>query len=359
MDRSNATLRRCLKNYVAVRMKDCIIIVSSYEDLAWEDQRPRIRYEPEHMVHFQGIWVYNLWTEQWSKIKIITTQEKKIPITEHQTGVVVGSDVYMFGGYDWRQMLWRLTRISEDIFECTIIGPDSQLNMPSTRTSHCGWEHTDKMWIFGGDTSPKTIWSKSYTNQLLCYDPARSMWENVKSLDSVPSPRPTASAAKIGDKVWICTSDLNLLNDYDYDFCELNMISLTWTQIETNLPPSKYSIFTLRPVPITTNQILFHRYDSVDSMWIFDVESHTWRQKSTTDAYHERCVFMNTATTGLNSEVVILGPIKMNKSTHISVRLEPSLQQLAMGTIWKHRRFLPWKSLPSKLISKLLGTEIY
>ena len=186
------------------------------------------------------------------------------------------------------------------------------------------------------------------TNQLYCYDPARSTWENVESSGSVPSPRHHACAAKIGDKVWlhggICDVHVN-------DFYELNMVSLIWTQIQISL-----QIFRLKLVPITTNQLLLHNFtiNSTSEMWIFDVESHTLRQKSMAD---DSNLVLCTATTGLNGEVVVLGGIKINKNTYrpqLSVKLEPSsLQQLAMRTIFKYKDMLPFNSLPSKLIRKM------
>ena len=144
---------------------------------------------------------------------------------------------------------------------------------------------------------------------------------------------------------------------------ELNLLSLSWTRIETTQKPTKGWFSTL--TPITGSHLLLHG-GSGDLMapWIFDVDSCTWRQlPSSLNDKHGRV--RHSGITGLQRNVIIIGGQNLNIHEDIDiytpffcVMLEPkSLQQVAMTTIYKNRSELPWKILPPKLICKIMGPK--
>ena len=180
-------------------------------------------------------------------------------------------------------------------------------------------------------------------------------------LEIFPSPRSSASAAIIEDKFWLYGgSDPAIIHE---DMYELNMLSLSWTRVDTIQKPTKGCYSTL--TPITGSHLVLHGGSGdVMSPWIFDVDSCTWRQlPSDFIDRHGRC--KHSAITGLRRNVIIIGGWidKLHEDYDVytpffCVMFEPkSLQQIAMKTIYEQRTELPWKILPQKLICQIMGPE--
>ena len=354
--------KQCLRHHVAVRMKDCIVLIASYTTEFPEE------------LDMQEIWTCNLWTDQW-KAHAIPHQEK-MPETRGCCAVAVEADVYIFGGLNGPQMLWKLTwNTITDSFELTAVQIKKHTKVASPRAFPCGWEYRRKMWIFGGFGPSPTLQSQSYlndygdfvnsvvnlgyNNQLLSFDPFTQTWKNVVCFGDVPSPRADPSTAIINDKVWLYGG--LMLSGRKDDLYELNMASLSWTQLQTNMPrPPAMKSFSLTPV--TPNHLVLHgSTDELKSTWILNVNSYKWKQHPVS---HGRLLEYHTGITGLHSNAVILGgnavePDERTYRSLPSVQLEPkSLQQLAVRMIYENRAALPLNTLPSKLIRKMIGTRV-
>ena len=181
----------------------------------------------------------------------------------------------------------------------------------------------------------------------------------MKSAGSIPSPRSSHATAVSEGNVWLYGGVTNMKQRILDDLYQLDMTSLTWTNIQTvGANPPQQSSCSLSV--ISEHRLLLHGgFDTTqaqNSTWIFDLPLQSWR-KHTRTKYHPRC--KHTATTATNSSVIVIGgTCRINTREHVYndtfiVRLEPrSLQQLAMHTIYQHRDVLPLKLLPKKLKSK-------
>ena len=247
---------------------------------------------------------------------------------------------------------------------------------------HSAWEFEDKLWIFGGNASnlfDPSNYLNNYgaysdlnyeNNQILYFDPSCTKWTNPRSFGDIPDPRSSHATAIIRDKAW-------LYGGYNIDHCikpfdelyELDMHSLTWTMIE-NCEVEPYYLNFCTLTAITENQLLMNygtdlkwtpRMDeplALDvSTWILDVSTMSWNEYSPVDKVYDPKIY-HTCTRGINNSVMIIGGeylvrSKQKPSKNIHMTLEAkSLQHLAIHTIWKHERTLPWKeSLPKKLRS--------
>ena len=375
MARKLAPTKQCLNDHIAVRFKDFILVFSQTLSV--------------HTEHFSGgrvstystnyiTWIYNLWTEQWKK-NIISNQEGH-PISG-QTGVVIGTDVYIFGGHEHKSMLWTLIRNANGSFVLHISHAEDQSKVPSPRTYHCAWEYSEKMWVFGGDGPsidyylndhgtfyPRLGQADGSNNQLFFYNPSIRIWINIKCLGEVPSPRYKASTASIQDNVWLYGGTTEN-NWYCNDFYELNMHSFTWTKIET-LTPRPQGRNRASLTQISASQLVLYggfQENMCDpdliNPWIFNIQSHTWKQHPEAEANHR---WGHTGTTVLNSAVIILGGCALSywgsqhhaRNTSVYLMLEPkSLQQLAIRMIYKHKSKLPLENLPSSLTCKIVDAE--
>ena len=71
-------------------------------------------------------------------------------------------------------------------------------------------------------------------NQLLYFDPFCQKWSNINCSGAVPSPRYNHSTAIIKDKVWLYGGKTS--PGLCSTLFELNMESITWSKIETKMP---------------------------------------------------------------------------------------------------------------------------
>ena len=81
---------------IAVCLKDCILVLKKKTFLS----NPWL--SPTSCNY--SILIYNLWTEQWRNYTIPEPQE--LPEVYGQTGVVIGTDVYIFGGEEKKSKIW-------------------------------------------------------------------------------------------------------------------------------------------------------------------------------------------------------------------------------------------------------------
>ena len=296
------TSEPALQFHVAVRIKDCIVVVSRND----EDKK-------------QQIWTYNLWTDQWKQCLIrvkrreFRKREDMFYSTEHMFGVEIRSIIYMFDELVDFTQLWKLIPLRDGVFQQRINYHDNPLKRPSPRGDRpCVWKYGDKMWMFGGygespfsfmndhgdferSTKLPSNFVRGFNNQLFCYDPSVETWENIACRGDVPSPRAGASSAIINDKVWLYGGDSPRSNKYD--FYEFNMRSFTWTQIDTDI--SRPEVTTLL-MATTTNQLVLFACSKEN--WILDIESSKWKKLPVS----AECNFLchQTATTGLNNDVI-------------------------------------------------------
>ena len=323
------------------------------------------------------IWMYNLYTEQWSTHWSLQTEHGPSQMV-NACAVAITDDVYMFGGRDpvtdyWSNTLWKLSKSLKGLFTwCKV--RTKNMNLPSPRDRFTGWEYAGNLWIFGGrgdlpdgylnDHGEISTRGITRNNQLLCFNPSSEEWTNPECSGQVPTPRGAHATATIRDKVW-------LYGGYHFptvldDFYQLTMSTLVWTQIQTGQPkPRELGLCSLNA--ITDEQLVLHggsagyNIYAVNDTWIFHLPSQTWKKLDTSKKDYHR--MSHTASVGINGSVIIIGGTLNFFSCYdiytdtFNIRLEPkSLQQLALQTINKDRTHLPWGSLPKKLID-LLGTE--
>ena len=395
---ASAPSEKCFKGHVAVKWKDCIVVLCWTHNKKGHD--------------FHEVWTFNLWTELWKKWRNFTTasgrqhRNVKFPRKGH-CSVTIQSDIYMFGS-DYSHStrtaapLWKLTRINGS-FEWDIIHTnDDDMMVPSPRSDHCAWEYAEKLWIFGGygaspalgflndhgNFEPKDqFWTDfGWNNQVLCYNLSIQTWANVICSGDVPVPRAHSSVAIINDRAWLHGGSSVRGRNLWYQLYELGMESFVWTQIKSNM--AGYA--ALKGVSITKmtdSQLvllcLTDKFSQRKCTWILDVPSYTWRPHYASEPDNWDLRFY-TVTTGLNSGVIILGghdkaPMTSNDKDPIIttgnyyeiidhsqqrtynpvcfMMVEPkTLQQLAMAAIGKHKIELPWKCLPQKLIRQIKGT---
>ena len=293
----------------------------------------------------------------------------------------------MFGGFRgayysrrFTNSLWTLSIKSDGYFAWDILFTSKKAKEPSPRAGHCGWDYSEKLWVYGGhgpspngylnDNGDFTKVRDFCNNQLLCLDPSTEEWINPKYSGSTPSLRTHFATAIIQEKVWLFGGH-SATGAFD-DLHELNMHSLVWAQIQTAHPkPRGRYCYTLNV--ISDSALVLHgdlnaeivgvfSYRTLSDTWILDLKTQTFRQYTSTDDHSRDS---HSGVTGLNSCVVIVGGAQHSYDTSSTytttfhVRLEPKgLQQLsiAIQTIYAHRTQLPWKHLPKKLIN-LLGVS--
>ena len=336
-----------IEQHVAVCCKDRIVVLSAHNRCS--------------------IWIYNLWTEQWKNYT--SRKGQQLPIRYGQVGVEIGSDIYMYGGFDKLNMLWRLTRSTNK--PCIDIFYINRIKRPSPRKDHSVWQYGEKMWIFGGlGGSPVGYFSeygdfivagrhRYINNQLFCYDPFSHMWTNVECCGDIPAPQAGASAAVMKHKVYLCGGYVSSSVSTRLRMYELSIHSMTWTQIEfTGLRYNIHQIISLTSV--RDNELVLHSNTGYEKGFtrILDAQSHTWKEHLEEKMGYG---FNHTGTTGLHGSVIILGktvePAGQAFNPVITVRLEPkSLQQLAIQMIYQNLDSTLWKMLPKKLEHKIIGS---
>ena len=349
---------QCLRNHVAVRLKDSTVVVSSTVN---ESEAEKV----------QEVSTYNLWTEEWRKCTI--PWWKEFPVYRAYA-IAIETDIYVFGGSYSEYILWKLTRRTDGSFAWKMFNSYERSKVPSPRSSRSGWEHGNKLWIFGGFGVSPIDYLNEYgdffpthhmdsqpygrNNQLFCYDPSVETWKNVKTFGDILPPPMHTCAALIDDKVWLYVGRHSSgRKDALY---ELSMTSFEWTQIDVfGKMATSPSVNAASLTPITPSQLVLHSGSTeTESTWVFDVKTYTWKQIAVPDLHH---CYSHTAITGLNSVIVLGRSIMPSHGCNIPVyclMVEPkSLQQLSMTIIHENKTQLPWKTLAQCLVQKLEYNE--
>ena len=191
-----------------------------------------------------------------------------------------------------------------------------------------------------------------FNNQLFHFNPVSSEWTNLKCLGVVPTPRSYHATTVFGDKVWLYGGQTQGITCDD--LYQLDMCSLTWTQIQTmTLKPGRMQGCSLNVM--RENQLVLHGGKD-ENTWILDLSSYSWK-KCTYDSFRRH----HTGSLGINNNIIVIGGIcpKDDLKPHseqclpmCNIALEPkSLQQLSIKTVYMYRGQLPWKHLPKKLIN--------
>ena len=163
------------------------------------------------------IWIYNLYTEEWTSHIIPDTSCTPKPFLG-AVAAAINKTVYIFGGRsaatNWNETnaLWKLNRTKVGGFSWSFSNPQCKEKSPSPRTGHTGWEYAGQLWIFAGvGPSPQGYLNdhgdiegylrRAGNNQLLCFDLSNENWSNPQCSGSVPAPRFSHASAIIKDTV--------------------------------------------------------------------------------------------------------------------------------------------------------------
>ena len=333
-----------------------------------------------------GIWTYNLYTEEWKNEKAKADNATIRILRETLVGccaVSIDTDIYVFGvTKDKMATVWKLSR--DEKGSLSWVPVEVPVNeSPSERHRMTGWEFEKSLYIFGGYGLPPVDVSdlngifrpsQSYigtlygtNNQLLCFDPSCEEWSTKKSDGAVPSPRFHHSTTINGNTVWLYGGMSDYNGQHLNDLYQLNMETstdaFTWTQIEIEPLPI---MLRASMTAIASNKLAIHDYgkdlfsDNERAVtWILDLTTMSWREYvSTTDHYRVR----HASVTGLSDSVIIIGGDHGKKRrSHSStctfcIKLQTkSLEQLAARAVYEHHTTLSWKVLPEILICKIMG----
>ena len=201
---------------------------------------------------------------------------------------------------------------------------------------------------------------EGFTKQLWCFTPTTNTWTIVKCTGSVPSPQYRHATIKIQTSIWLhggidhyCTFD---------DLYELNLHSLTWTQIQSNssLRPPINSGHSL--IAISDKQIVLYGLGSTS--WILDLPSLSWKHYRMPACVNgvppeENDRWQHSGTIGINKVIIFGGlsyPSKIAVNDILCIMFEPkSLLKCCLETVYKHRSLLKdkWHILPRNLYAQL------
>ena len=128
------TKRNCTSGEIFYHMAVCVknnILIFGGRDL---DQ---IRFS------CHVIWMFNIYTEQWSK-HVIPESEPAPHHSESACAVAISDDVYVFGGLNsWSftrtNALWPLKRTPETSYVWSEVPTVDKMKAPSPRACHRGW----------------------------------------------------------------------------------------------------------------------------------------------------------------------------------------------------------------------------
>ena len=287
--------------------------------------------------------------------------------------VTIKDYVLLFGGFNlsnntYSNELWKLSRSSKGLFTCSKVITEN-MTLPSPRCLHSGWTYSETLWIFGGCgpfsdgylNDDGDFLQQSYlfyNNQLLNFSPSCMEWINLKCSGLIPLPLAAHASTIIRNRVFLFGGYNNVA--FLDELHELNMSSLTWTQVQTdNTKPQGRLSCSLNA--LSPDQLLLHGCvglpgldQTLSDTWIMDLPSQTWIQYKVGHCRRE----WHTGITGINSNSIIIGgdlsyvDCYGDCKTTFHIMLGPrSLQKLAMQTLHKHFRPLPMDRLPRKLIT--------
>ena len=368
--------KRC--GHVAVRLKRNIIVFGG----GCKDT------ETDHSFKYYSlrlIWSYNLDIDRW--IKFVLQDASGIPDARSEAcAVAIGSQIYLHGGIQYHDAevlesyyygLFRLSTTSTRSLTWTRMNFPTA-DVPSCRSGHSGWEYQKKLWIFGGygwsiyeylhdngmfqavENDPDPV---GFNNQLCCFSPSTLVWKIVKSSGTVPSPRHRHAIAKVKANIWLYGGE-NQHTVFDALYV-LDMVSLTWTQVQTHgtLSPKQRASHSF--IAISNEQIVLYGGPKNNSVWFLDLPSLSWRQRlgPIAELLAEKTgCYMHTGTIGRHS-IFILGGTKdthnmtlCNSNEFVHIDFKPkSLLKSCQDVAYKYRFLLrcKWNILPKNLCAQL------
>ena len=340
-------------------------------------------YNYNKYISYKVIWTYNLDIDRWKKHTVSGSQ--LVPQGSHGAcAVAVGTQIYIHGGWTANQVLATLWKLDVSGALWKISGQDgivwSQVKfgdnnlIPSPCTYHTGWEHSGKIWIFGGYGDPfhrflaehGEYWPRQGTNfginnQLHAFNPNTSTWINVQCTGTIPSPCAAHSTAKLNRSIFLKGGKFDPVCG---ELFELNLEYLVWTQIQTNGPEKPKGRFWHSFTAFGQSHIVLYGgfssskdYSSnnpTTSTWIFDIISQSWHQHIAIKD-HARAFHTATATT---SGIFIFGgnPNFKSYSTVINISLQPkTLEKLSLEVVYRQPE--KWHVLPRKFQAHLTDME--
>ena len=375
----NEPHERC--GHVAVRFSKYIVVFAGYTCThSFLLHNQQMLHQEEYLSN-RVVWMYDLDSEEW-KCKI-TKGEECPPGTSGACGVVIGRDIYMQGGHTGMgntNDIWKLSRVAQNHVSWTQIKIGNTTTLPSPRDKHVGWEYDEKLWTFGGFGPPPNgylndygdfiteavaIPQRGWNNQLHCFDPEHWQWANLLPNGAVPSPRAAHAIAPVKDKAYLFGGRNGPVR-LD-DMYQLDMVTLTFTQIQTSGPSKPVGRSWHSFTAVANNQIVLHGGYSTEGRilndtWILDMPSFVWRPYTATSD-HPR--LWHTGTKGLSSIIIFGGtetdlldqniPSKMCRDVfQVSIKPKTLLKQ-CLKAVYSYRDRLQseWECLPGNLYEEL------
>ena len=272
-------------DHVALRLDHYIVVFGG----SWWHDVNEFEFE-ERPLPLNVIWMYNLYTEKWSKHGLSVGTMPPSP-TYDTCAAVIDSVIYMFGGKllgrtrtrTLTNALWKLVKKPNACFEWSEIITLSKAKSPSPRARHNGWEYDGKLWAFGGTGESPIVFLNNHgdydfqsklNNQLICFDPTCQEWMNLQCFGSIPPPIAGHATTIITDNVWQYGgyTDASMFGlDQLY---ELNMPSLFWTRIDAEYPWAYYQVYCSFTA-LTNTYIVLHRGYCP---WILDLSALSWKE---------------------------------------------------------------------------------
>ena len=372
VDESNSSSGKPLPrhSHLAVQIHRHIVIFGGY-------------YNMKHISH-KVIWTYNLDIDRWKKHIVSGSQE----VPQELFGACameIGTQIYMHGGstiekqtlatlwkLDVSPALWKMPG-QDGIVWSQVMFEDNNL-IPSARSNHTGWEHSGKIWIFGGYGDPfhgflaehGEYWpfrgrNTGFNNQLHTFNPNTSVWMNVQSTGTIPSPRAAHSTAKLNRSIFMYGGKLDTLSN---ELFELNLESLVWTQIQTNGPETPKGRYRHSFTDFGQSHIVLYggfssskdcsSNNPTTSTWIFDIISQSWHQHIAIKDHARACHTATATTCGI---FIFGGTTKFESySTVINISLEPkTLEKLSLEVVYRQPE--KWHVLPRKFQGHLTDME--
>jgi hypothetical protein len=322
---------------------------------------------------------YNIHSGIWRKY-VIPAFRGAPPFTILNKPVVIGSDLYVFGGrvvnlnFKITNDLWKLTYDRNGRFIWEKISLTKQSQTPSPRHSHTLWEYEGKLLSFGGEGISHDGFLHDHgelnieygivgNNQLVSFDPKCGKWRNPQCFGVGPSAESSVYlvSARINNIVYVFQKGVDVTNS----LYQLDLPSLYWTQITTGQPGPCERIncsFTA----ISDTHIVLHGgaradedFENINDTWVLDIPSRTWSEHSTQQDDDDKYAATHTALKCPQTNTLyILGgyenwfdQIRLDATSAERVKSLRS-QSLACADI--HREQLDFQALPKIFQQELL-----
>jgi len=143
------------------------------------------------------------------------------------TSVVVGTNMYIYGGHITQPSSEYFHTVKNDMYECNLQTREwREVPVNETdprRTEHTAVVYNNKMVIFGGYSG------NGYENSVMIFDFGAKQWQQLATLGESPSARSAHTAVVVGDSMYVFGgwNGVHCMNDLHH----LNFMTNTWTLI--------------------------------------------------------------------------------------------------------------------------------